>query len=163
MSRGRFALMLIAVAAAVFAASFAAGLQLLDDGQADPPPPLDSAEATDTTTVSAAVPTTTAPTTTAPAGRLASPSWVTIVASESSRSLAEQAASPVADAGYPSGVLHTDDYPSLKPGLWAAYAGPYNDARTANAAIDKLAGDGFPGAYVRCVGTKQACSGTSGD
>lgn len=161
MSRGRFALLLTLVAMAVAAVAFAVGLQVLDDGKADAPPASGSGEAAATTTPGDPTSTTatTAPPPTTPPGALETPAWVTVVASEGSQSLAEQKASLVAAKGYPTGVLHSDDYKSLKPGLWVAYAGPYPDAGAAKAAVATLAAAGVPGAYARCAGSKKECSG----
>lgn len=161
MKQSRFALLVTLLAMAVAAVSFATGLRVLDDGAPDQPPSSGSPDATGTPLpgVAASSTTSTSVAVTTPPGELETPAWVTIIASEGSREMAEDAAAPVAAKGYPTGVLHSDDYPSLKPGLWVAYAGPYPDARAAEAAIDALAADGFSGAYVRCVGSKQACSG----
>jgi hypothetical protein len=160
MGRGRFGLLVTLLAMAVAAVSFAAGLQVFDDGKADPPPSAGSSQTTGTTTapVADSSATTVAPPPTVPAGPLGTPAWVTIVASEGSQAVAEQKAGALAAKGYPTGVLHSDDYKSLKAGLWVAYAGPYADARAAEAAVEQLAGDGVPGAYVRCVGSEKDCS-----
>jgi hypothetical protein len=166
MSRGRFALLVALLAIVVAAVSFAAALRVLDDGQPDAPPTAAS-DTTDTTlapidvTSSSSPPPTSA--TTAPPGPLATPAWVTIVASGGSEAEAQGIAARLSARGYPSGVLHSDDYPSLKAGLWVAFAGPYRDATSARAVIDKLAADGFSGAYVRCAGTKKECGSGQGD
>lgn len=166
MSRGRFALLVALLAMTVAAVSFAVALQVLDDGQPDPPPKAASADAADTTLApidassSSSLPPTTG--TTAPPGQLATPAWVAIVASGGSEAEAQGIAARLGAQGYPSGVLHSDDYPSLKAGLWVAFAGPYRDATAARAVTDKLAADGFAGAYVRCAGTKKEC-GSSGN
>ena len=166
MSKGRFALLVTLLAMGVAAACFVIGLRVLDDGKPDPAPSVAAAAATDTTLPPVAASSTTtspnAPVTTPP-GALETPAWVTIVASEGSREMAEEEAARVAANGHPSGVLHSDDYPSLKPGLWVAYAGPYPDARAAEAAIEALAADGISGAYVRCAGSKKECSGDDDD
>lgn len=168
MSRGRFALVVALVATLVAVVSFAAALQVLDDGQPDPPPNAASADAADTTLAptdaspSSSLPSTTG--TTTPPGQLATPAWVAIVASGGSQTEAQGIAARLGAQGYPSGVLHSDDYPSLKAGLWVAFAGPYRDEAAARAVIGKLAADGFGGAYVRCAGTKKECgSGGNGD
>ncbi len=88
---------------------------------------------------------------------------MTIVASGGSEAEAQGIASRLSAQGYPSGVLHSDDYPSLKAGLWVAFAGPYREPTSARAVIDKLAADGFGGAYVRCAGTKKECGSGQGD
>jgi hypothetical protein len=164
MSQGRFALLVVVLAMAVAAVSFAAGLQVLDDGRPDPPPAAGSVDTTATTPppVDASSTTTAVPATTPP-GALDTPAWITVVASEASQGMAEEAAALVAAKGYPTGVLHSDDYTSLTPGLWVAYAGPYPDAAAADTAIADLAADGFPGAYVRCAGSKEECGADRGD
>lgn len=156
MSEHRFRWVVALTSVVVAVASFAAGLRLLDDGQPDPAPPSSAPSVSDTTPPGQSA--TTAPPTTATTGLLSSPAWVAIVASETSREYVDRAASSAADAGYPTGVLHSDDYPSLKAGLWVAYTGPYRDARAAAEAVDRLKTDGLAGAYVRCVGTKKDCA-----
>lgn len=162
MSTGRFALLVAVAAIGVAAASFALGLQVLDDGEPDTPPRPTGA-ATATTPPPADSTTTT--TTSAPAAEVAgpddldTPAWVVIVASEGSQGAAEEEAHRVAAAGHPAGVLNSDDHKTLTPGLWVAYAGPYDGAAAAGAAVDELTADGFPGAYVRCVGSKKDCGG----
>jgi hypothetical protein len=163
MTRGRFGLLVTLLAMAVAAVSFAAGLQVFDDGKSDPAPTLGSGEVTGTTAAPVDATTTSAPPPTTPPGALETPAWVTIVASEGSQGLAEEKAGLVAAKGYPTGVLHSDDYKSLKPGLWVAYAGPYPDADAATAAVEALAADGFTGAYVRCAGSDKDCKGDEHD
>lgn len=154
MSGGRFGLLAGALALAVAAASFVAGLAVLDDGRPDAPPRSRGATGTTVAPIE-----TSSTTTTTTAGLLVSPSWVAVVASAGSEAEAQQAAAVVAAKRYPSGVLHSDDYPSLKAGLWVAYAGPYPDRATAEAAVGALADDGVGGAYARCAGTVADCSG----
>lgn len=157
MSGWRFALLAGALALAVAAGSFAAGLAVLDDGEPDPPPA--AGAATTTTPVPITASTTT---TTTVGGPLVTPAWIVVVASEGSERTAIERAEAVAARGHPTGVLRSDDYASLNPGLWVAYAGPYPDRRAAEAAVDELAADGIAGAYVRCAGTAEACSGGDG-
>ena len=160
MSRGRFTLLVTLLAMLAGVVAFAVGLQVLDDGGPDPAP--SDAAAESTTTVPPPVSTsTTAPTT--PPGALVTPAWITIVASEGSEAEAQADAARVAAAGHPAGVLRSDDHETLKPGLWVAYAGPYQDRETAEAAVESLEEDGFGGAYVRCAGTKQECKGGDED
>lgn len=163
MSQRRFALLVAVLAIASAVVAFAAGLRVLDDGKPDLPPSVDPAAATDTTTapVDTSSTTSTSVPATTPPGELETPAWVTIVASEETREMAEEQAALVATEGYPTGVLHTDDYPSLKSGFWVAYAGPYPDARAADAAVDALAADGIEGAYVRCAGSRKDCESDS--
>ena len=80
-----------------------------------------------------------------------------IVRSEASEDAAASVAADIADDGHETGVLRSDDYPSLNPGFWVAYAGPYEDQATAAAAVAPLATDGWPNAYVRCAGTTADC------
>lgn len=161
MSRARFAALVILTALVVGLGAFAAGLTLFDDGEPDAPPrgggtvtslvPAD--EATPST------PSTSTPATSEPGVGLATPAWVAVVASETSEAAARSKSEPVGAAGHPVGVLRSDDYGSLKPGLWVAYAGPYPDRDAADAAVDELAADGFAGAYSRCVGSREECRG----
>lgn len=161
MSRARFATLVTVLTLAVGAGSFALGLQVLDDGRPDPPPRGGSAAVT-TVPLTDAGPTTapppTSPPASAPDGKLVTPTWVTVVASEGSEAAAQAKAEPIAAKGHPAGVLHSDDYGSLRPGLWVAYAGPYPDANAAEDAVDALASDGFNGTYVRCVGSAEECA-----
>ena len=161
MSRGRFALLVTVLAMLAGVVAFAVGLQVLDDGEPDEPPSDAAAGDTTTTAPPPVSTTTTAPTT--PPGALVTPAWITVVASEGSEAEAEADAARVAAAGHPAGVLRSDDYETLKPDLWVAYAGPYPDRATAEAAIASLEEDGFGGAYVRCAGTKQECKGGDED
>ncbi|MFZ6004627.1 MAG: SPOR domain-containing protein [Actinomycetota bacterium] len=160
MTRGRFALSVALASLMVGAGSFALGLQVLDDGKPDPPPRRSGVDAVAPPTDGTATSETTASSTTLPVaapGELETPVWVAIVASEGSQAEAEDVAADVAAAGYPAGVLRSDDYDSLSSGHWVAYAGPFADADLAGSALDDLAGDGFDGAYVRCVGSKKEC------
>jgi hypothetical protein len=161
MGRGRFVVILVALCASVGLGAFAVGLQVLDDGQPDPPPRGSSSV---TSLAPLAEGSTTQPTTATPStgAGLATPAWVAVVASEGSEAGARAKSAPLGEAGYPTGVLHSDDYSSLKPGLWVAYAGPYPDHGAADDAVDSLAADGFAGAYSRCVGSAQDCGGGGG-
>ncbi len=55
-------------------------------------------------------------------------------------------------------MLHSDDYSSLEPGFWVAYVGPFDDVGGAQGAVGDLQGEGYTGAYPRCVGTDEECS-----
>lgn len=162
MSANRFAVFLVALAVAVAAGAFVTGLAVLDDGQPDPPPRADGT-ATTSTTAAAPAPTAAPPATTAPGpvaaptDELATPTWIVVVASKSAPSDAQDAAEAVAALGYPAGVLRSDDYPSLAPGFWVAYAGPYESRRSAEAAHDDLDESGLEGGYVRCAGSVKDC------
>ncbi len=164
MAPGRFALLVVLLAAAVAAGSFAVAYRVLDDEDAAPAPP---AVASDAPTPTATEPaTTTVPpietgsTTIVPLtepGELDTPTWVVVVSSGTSRRDADDTARRLASSGYPAGVLHSDDHSSMTKGLWVAYAGPYPDSATAQSSVDRLTGDGFEGSYPRCVGDKKDC------
>lgn len=151
----RFPLLVALLALVVAAGAFAIGLQVLDDDEPDPPPrpaategpPADGGE------------TTTASTSVIATGALPTPAWIVVVASEGSAAAATARADAVGDRGHPVGVLRSDDYPSLNPGLWVAYAGPFTDAAEATAAKDALTTAGVAGTYVRCAGTAEQCRG----
>lgn len=163
MSTGRFALLVASLAALVAAGSFAIAYRVLDDESAARPPSAPTsglAEPTATEPPTAVTSTTSAPIT--EPGALDTPTWVVVVASGTSRPDADATARRVARSGRPAGVLHTSDYSSLAKGLWVAYAGPYPDAEAAQSAVDRLAADGFTGAYVRCVGDRKDCSPSEG-
>lgn len=153
MSRGRFTALVVLLAVGVAAVAFALGLQVLDDGEPDPPPRTTStgAPAGEVTTSTTAASTTSTPT------EAAGPSWIVVVASERDEAGAAAKADAVADLGQPVGVLRSDDYASLNPGLWVAYAGPYPDVGTARQASDALAAAGVIGTYVRCAGSTEQC------
>jgi hypothetical protein len=158
-TRSRFGLLLAVLGLAVAAGSFAAAWAVLDDGQPDKPPRAgESGDALGSDPVVTTTPTSTS-TTSLPAGPsdLATPAWVAVVASEGDEAAATVVAQAIGGAGFSSGVLHSDDYPSLTDGFWVAYAGPYPDRAAADAAVDALATEGFDGAYARCAGTRQEC------
>lgn len=157
MRRDRFVLWVVLAAIGVGGASFGVALQVLDDGQPDPAPTADR-RTSDTTAAPATTATTASTTTTTiTSGAVATPAWITIVASEASRATADEAAAEVAARGHPAGVVRSDDYESLKPGLWVAFAGPFDSADEARAMVDTLKADGIDGAYVRCIGSTKAC------
>jgi hypothetical protein len=152
-SQARFVLLLGIVAVLVAGGSFVAATAVLDDGKADPPPSPDGGDTSDPE-VPASSTTTTAPVAT---GELASPTWIVVITSEGDEAAATASAQRAADAGYPTGVLRSDDYPSLRPGFWVAYAGPYSDQAAAEAGSAELAADGFANTYRRCVGEQSDC------
>lgn len=159
MNRARFGLLLAVLGLAVATGSFAAAWAVLDDGQPDRPPRAgDSGDALGSDPVVTPTPTSTS-TTLVPAapGDLTTPAWVAVVASEGDEAAATVIAEAISAAAFPSGVLHSDDYPSLTDGFWVAYAGPYPDRAAAEAAAEALATEGFDGAYARCAGTRQEC------
>lgn len=159
MSR-RFPLLVALLAVVVAGGAFAVGLQVLDDDEPDPPPR--GAAGAEVPTGGATAPA--SPPTSAPAtGRLATPAWIVVVASEGSEAAATARAHDASTRGQPVGVLRSDDYPSLNPGLWVAYAGPYANGEEATAARDALTAAGLPGTYVRCAGAGEQCGRTDDD
>jgi len=153
-SRTRFALLLVPLALVVAAGSFTVGLQLLDDDGADAPPspPADGTDDGSTTS-----------TTTVPAAALPTPAWLVVIASERDQARATEVAQQVAADGHEVGVLRSDEYPSMNPGYWVAYAGPYPDAPAAQAGEAAVEADGWTAAYVRCAGPVDQCRGAAGD
>ena len=143
MSRGRFGLLLGLLFAVVGGAAFLAVTLVLDSDDDEP--------ATATTT------STTVPLTTSTTVELTTPTFVAVVRSEADEAAARATADELTEAGFASGVLHSDDYSSLNPGFWVAYVGPYADVGGANAAVAELAGAGYTGAYPRCIGTDAEC------
>lgn len=165
MSQLRFGLLLGVVAVLVAGGSFVAATAVLDDGKADPPPSADGdggdAESGDTSDPSA--PSSTSTTVPVATGALPSPTWVVVITSEADEAAATASAQRAAAAGYPTGVLRSDDYPSLRAGFWVAYAGPYGDQAAAEAGSAALAADGFANTYRRCVGEQRDCGGAGDD
>ncbi|MFP5255414.1 MAG: SPOR domain-containing protein [Acidimicrobiia bacterium] len=161
MSGTRFGVLLALAAAAVAAAAFFVGLQVLDDDTPGRPPaggstagpgaadegPADDDAAEATSPVAPTV----------ADEELPSPSWVLVISSEGEEAGARAVAEEVTAAGHPGGLLRSDAYPSLNPGFWVAYAGPYPDAAAAAAEQPVLEADGWSGAYVRCVGAVADC------
>jgi SPOR domain len=143
LSRGRFGLLLGLLFAVLGAAAFVAVTLVLDSDDDEP------ASAT-TTTV-------TAPLTTTTTVELTTPAFVAVVRSQADEAGARATADQLTEAGFTSGVLHSDDYSSLNPGFWVAFVGPYPEIGGANAAVGELAAAGYPGAYPRCIGTDAEC------
>jgi hypothetical protein len=143
-SRGRFGLLLGLLFAVVAGGTFFLALQVFDDDE-------DASTATTTTTT---VPITTITST----DELVTPTFVAIVVSETDEATARSMGDQLTEAGFDSGVLHSDDYSSLEPGFWVAYVGPFDDFGGAQAAVGELEGDGYAAAYPRCVGTAEQCS-----
>lgn len=152
MSRTRFGLLLAPVALLVAGGSFLLGLQVLDDDGPDAPPRGGTAGEAEGTTSSSS-------STSTPAADLPSPAWIVVISSEGDEARAGQVAAQVAEAGHDTGVLRSDEYPSMNPGYWVAYAGPYPDVAAARAAEPAVEADGWPAAYVRCAGTAEQCPG----
>lgn len=149
-------LWVVLLAIGVGVASFGVALQVLDDEQPDPPPAHQGSEGL-TTLPPISEPASTSTTSTTVAGGIETPAWITIVASEGSKATAEEAAAEVAAHGHPAGVLRSDDYETLKAGLWVAYAGPFPTADEARTMVATLKADGIDGAYVRCIGSTKEC------
>ena len=72
-----------------------------------------------------------------PTGKIA---WTVVVASSTSRAAAEKKAKA---AGADAGVLHSDDFSSLRKGYWVVFAGQYPDQKAAQAAADGRGGDAY--------------------
>mgnify|MGYP003349206671 FL=1 len=49
------------------------------------------------------------------------------------------------------GVLDSSQFPSLNPGYWAVFSGPYASEAEAEAAATTIRGQGYPDAYPREV------------
>jgi hypothetical protein len=142
-SRGRFGLLLGLLFAVIAGGTFFIALQVFDD---------DDASTTTTTTTTVPITTTTS------TDELVTPTFVAIVVSETDEATARSMGDQLTEAGFDSGVLHSDDYSSLEPGFWVAYVGPFDDVGGAQAAVGELEGDGYTAAYPRCVGTDEQCS-----
>ena len=67
-----------------------------------------------------------------------------MIASTSSRAEAEKKARA---AGAEAGVLHSDDYSSLRKGYWVVFSGQYDEQKAAQSAAEGKGG----GAYARRV------------
>jgi hypothetical protein len=79
--------------------------------------------------------------------------WTVVVASEATRGMAESAvekAKRIASRGLNIGVLHSNDYASLRPGYWVAFAGQFDSVDEAQQAADRYRSQ-FPSAYQRFV------------
>ena len=82
--------------------------------------------------------------------------WAVILASKSQSTFQESDAQLVADeaatAGVSmTGVLDSSLFPSLNPGYWAVFSGPYATREEADAAALTIQGQGYPDAYPREV------------
>jgi hypothetical protein len=82
--------------------------------------------------------------------------WAVILASKSQSTFQESDAQLVADeaatAGVPmTGVLDSSLFPSLNPGYWAVFSGPYTTREEAEAAAQTVQSQGYPDAYAREV------------
>lgn len=148
MSRGRFGLLLAALVLGLGATSFV-GVYALIDGGSDTPAGVD--DSSPTTRPPSSLPTSTVP------GGLVTPAFIAIVASEKDEGKAQAIRDELTESGYDAGVLHSDDFPSLQPGFWVAYVGPFTQVPEADATQVELVADGYTTAYTSCVGTAEDC------
>ncbi|HEX8066043.1 MAG TPA: SPOR domain-containing protein [Thermoleophilaceae bacterium] len=86
-----------------------------------------------------------------PAGKTA---HTVVLVSAKSRSSADSKARQAVGRGVPAGVLHSDDYSSLRPGYWVVFAGQFDSSEEARKAADRYAEQGFSGGYPRLVKPK---------
>jgi hypothetical protein len=77
--------------------------------------------------------------------------YTVVLASVRDRAAAERAAEQARNAGIDAGVLSSDDFESLRPGYWVAFAGRLSSARGAGDAAERHRAQGFPDAYPRRV------------
>jgi hypothetical protein len=66
--------------------------------------------------------------------------WTVVIASTGSRAEAEKKARA---AGADAGVLHSDDFSSLRKGYWVVFAGQYADPEAAQSAAEGKGGDAY--------------------
>jgi len=144
MTPGRFGLLLALLFAVLAAASFLVVTLVIESGDDEP------AASTTSTTFSL--------TTTTTRSGLTTPTFIAIVVSETNEATARGIGDELTEAGFDNGVLHSDDYGSLKPGFWVSYVGPFEDVSGAEAAVEDLKRAGYTAAYTRCVGTDEECS-----
>ena len=72
-----------------------------------------------------------------PSGKTA---WTVVIASSTSRAAAQKKAKA---AGADAGVLHSNDFSSLRKGYWVVFAGQYPDQKAAQAAAKSRGGDAY--------------------
>ncbi len=82
--------------------------------------------------------------------------WAVILASKSQSQFQETDAQTIAtaasSAGVPmTGVLDSSQFPTLNPGYWAVFSGPYATKDEAQSAATTIQGQGYPDAYARQV------------
>lgn len=77
--------------------------------------------------------------------------FTVVLASVGERSDAQRAAREARSSGISAGVLDSDDFSSLRPGYWVAFAGRFDDVAAAERAAERYKGQGFPEAYPREV------------
>jgi septal ring-binding cell division protein DamX len=83
-----------------------------------------------------------------PAGKTA---YTVVLISARKRSQANAKAKEAQSRGIDAGVLHSNDYSSLKPGYWVVFAGQYATSSEASSHVDELASKGFAGGYPRQI------------
>ena len=65
---------------------------------------------------------------------------------------AQTIATAASSAGVPmTGVLDSSQFPTLNPGYWAVFSGPYATKDEAQSAATTIQGQGYPDAYARQV------------
>jgi hypothetical protein len=82
--------------------------------------------------------------------------WAVIIASKDQVAFTEADARVIADEATTAGVVQTgvldsSAYPSLNPGYWAVYSGPYETKDEAEQAAATIRTQGYPEAYAREV------------
>jgi hypothetical protein len=86
-----------------------------------------------------------------PAGKTAY--TVDLVETKSAKDAAAQAKAAI-KRGIPAGVLQSDGYQTLPPGIYVVFAGQYKAAVQATAAANGYASKGFGNAYGRLIQPK---------
>ena len=78
--------------------------------------------------------------------------WTVVLVARERRSAAEKRAREAVRAGIPAvGILRSEDYSSLDPGYWVAFAGRTSSRAKAEQLAERYARKGFGGAYPRFV------------
>lgn len=83
-----------------------------------------------------------------PAGKSA---FTVVLVSSERRADARREAQRASAAGLPAGLLRSNDYSSLRPGYWVAYAGELDSRAEAARRAQGYAAQGFPDAYPRRI------------
>jgi hypothetical protein len=120
---------------------------------ATPVLPPASGEATATPTVTASPNPTSTPSSTSSSGDAKWPSgktgWTVVLTSKGSKSTAQDKADSFAQDGIAGvGLLHSDDFSSLKAGSWIVFSGQYDSQTEASDALD---GTNVKNAYIRQI------------
>lgn len=90
--------------------------------------------------------------------------FTVVVASEQSRASAESAARRARQSGFGNaGVLDSDDYSNLRPGLWVAHLGAYQTLGAARVVATRARSAGFSDAYTRRLAGHGTRTGLKGD